>query len=89
MTIHIDKEVELNFEFSEEEYIEKVIVAAMDYVECPYEAEVNVLFTDNIGIQEMNLEYREIDFCFVGTFYIIHRCNNHFFNIFFFRKFKV
>ena len=41
MTIHIDKEVELNFEFSEEEYIEKVIVAAMDYVECPYEAEVN------------------------------------------------
>ncbi len=61
MTIHIDKEVEVNFDFSEKEYIEKVILAAMDYVECPYEAEVNVLFTDNIGIQEMNLEYRNID----------------------------
>lgn len=61
MTIHVDKEVEVNFDFSEEEYIEKVILAAMDYVGCPYEAEVNVLFTDNAGIREMNLEYREID----------------------------
>ena len=61
MTINIDKEVEVNFEFSEEEYIEKVILASMDYVECPYEAEVNVLFTDNAGIHEMNLEYRNID----------------------------
>ena len=61
MTIHIDKEVEVSFDFPEEEYIEKVILAAMDYVECPYEAEVNVLFTDNEGIHEMNREYREID----------------------------
>ncbi len=61
MTIHIDKEVEVKFEFAEEEYIEKVILAAMDYVECPYESEINVLFTDNTGIQEMNLEYRAID----------------------------
>ena len=61
MTINIDKEVEVNFEFSEEEYIEKVILASMDYVACPYEAEVNVLFTDNAGIHEMNLEYRNID----------------------------
>lgn len=61
MTINIDKEVEVRFEFPEEEYIEKVILAAMDYVDCPYEAEVNVLFTDNAGIHEMNLEYREID----------------------------
>ena len=61
MTINIDKEVELNFDFPEEEYVEKVILAAMDFVDCPYEAEVNVLFTDNEGIHEMNREYREID----------------------------
>lgn len=61
MTIHIDKEVDLSFEFSEDEYVEKVILAAMDYVNCPYEAEVNVLFTDNPGIHEMNREYRDID----------------------------
>jgi len=61
MTINIDKEVEVQFAFKEEEYVEKVILAVMDYVDCPYEAEVNVLFTDNAGIHEMNLEYREID----------------------------
>ena len=61
MTINIDKEVELSFTFEPEEYVEKVILAAMDFVECPYEAEVNVLFTDNAGIHEMNMEYRGID----------------------------
>jgi len=61
MTINIDKEIEVNFGFNAEEYIEKVILAAMDYVACPYEAEVNVLFTDNEGIHEMNRDYREID----------------------------
>lgn len=61
MTIHIDKEVELQFDFNEDEFVEKVILATLDYVNCPYEAEVNVLFTDNAGIHEMNLEYREMD----------------------------
>ena len=61
MTINIDKETEINFDFEEEEYVERVILAAMDYVDCPYEAEVNVLFTDNAGIHEMNREYRGID----------------------------
>lgn len=61
MTINIDKEVTVAFDFPEEEYVEKVILAAMDYVDCPYEAEVNVLFTDNAGIHEMNRKYREID----------------------------
>lgn len=61
MTINIDKEVELAFPFDQDEYVEKVIIAAMDFVDCPYEAEVNVLFTDNEGIHEMNKEYREID----------------------------
>ena len=61
MTINIEKEVELRFDFEEDAYVEKVILAALDYVDCPYEAEVNVLFTDNDGIHEMNKEFREID----------------------------
>ncbi|MBP3593377.1 MAG: rRNA maturation RNase YbeY [Lachnospiraceae bacterium] len=61
MTINIDKEVELAFTFDQDEYVEKVILAAMNFVDCPYEAEINVLFTDNAGIQEMNKEYRGID----------------------------
>lgn len=61
MTINIEKEVEITFDFEEDAYVEKVILAALDYVDCPYEAEVNVLFTDNDGIHEMNKEFREID----------------------------
>ena len=61
MTINIEKEIELTFDFDEDAYVEKVILAALDYVDCPYEAEVNVLFTDNAGIHEMNKEFREID----------------------------
>ena len=61
MTINIDKEVELAFTFDQDEYVEKVILAAMDFVDCPYEAEINVLFTDNAGIHEMNKQYRGID----------------------------
>lgn len=61
MTIQIEKEVETSFDFSEEEYAERVIQAALDYVDCPYETEVTVLFTDNAGIQEMNREFRQLD----------------------------
>lgn len=61
MTVQIEKEVETSFDFPAEEYVKKVIEAAMEYAGCPYEAEINVLFTDNDGIQEMNQEFREID----------------------------
>ena len=33
----------------------------MEYAECPYEAEVNLLLTMNEQIHEMNLEFRGID----------------------------
>ena len=43
------------------EKINQVIEAALDYAECPYEAEVNVILTDNDAIQAINKEYRQID----------------------------
>ena len=33
----------------------------MDYVNCPYEAQVNLLLTENEQIHEMNREFRGID----------------------------
>lgn len=60
MTIHIDKEAEATFDFDEDTYIKRVILAALDYVKCPYEAEISVLFTYNAGILEMNLDFRGI-----------------------------
>ena len=34
---------------------------SLDYEKCPYEAEVNVILTDNQAIQEINREHRQID----------------------------
>jgi len=61
LTIHIEEEVSIPFVFDYKALTDKVINGALDYIECPYEAEVNVLFTDNPSIQEINRENREID----------------------------
>lgn len=61
MTIHIEEETNVPFSFDYQALIQKVINASLDYVECPYEAEVSVLLTDNAAIHEINLENREVD----------------------------
>ena len=61
MTFYVENETMHSFDFDVEKTVEKVIVAALDYCKCPYEAEVSVLITDNEGIREINNEHREID----------------------------
>lgn len=61
MTITIDNEVNAVFDFDTEALINEVIIAALDYEECPYEASVEVILTDNEGIHEVNKEQRNID----------------------------
>ena len=61
MTISIEKETDDSLFEDYEEVIRKVIMAAMDYENCPYEAEVSVLLTDDASIQEINREQRGID----------------------------
>lgn len=61
MNIFIEKETELELDFNYEEIIHRVITYSLDYIQCPYEAEVNVTLTDNKGIHEVNKEYRNID----------------------------
>lgn len=61
MTITIDYEAEKKLEISWEKIIRDIIEEALNYEECPYEAEINVLLTDNREIQVMNREYRQID----------------------------
>lgn len=61
MSIEIETEVEITLDFDYKELIVSVINESLDYVECPYEAGVNVLLTDNEAIREMNREYRGID----------------------------
>ncbi len=38
-----------------------MVYAALDYEQCPYEAEVNVVLTDNPSIRQVNREYRNMD----------------------------
>lgn len=61
MTITIEEETQVSFDFDYKKVIESVINQAMDYKNCPYEAEVSVVLTDNASIQELNKEFRRID----------------------------
>ena len=61
MTLYAENETEISFLFSVEETATAVINAVLDAEACPYEATVNLLLTDNVGIREYNRQYREID----------------------------
>lgn len=61
MTINIEYEAEKKLDLPYETIIREVVEEALDYENCPYEAEVNVVLTDNEEIHEVNREYRNID----------------------------
>ena len=61
MTLIFEEEGELRLDLPCEELATKIIEAALDYEECPYEVEVNLLLTMNDEIQEMNQNFRQID----------------------------
>ena len=46
---------------SEEALARRVIEAGLDIVDCPYDAQVSLLITDDEGIREMNRQFRQID----------------------------
>lgn len=61
MTFYVENETEFVFPFSEEEVVEAVATQVLEMEKCPYEAQINVLVTDNAGIREYNRDYRGID----------------------------
>ncbi len=61
MTINIEYEAEKKLNIPYEEIIREVVTATLDYEKCPYEAEVNVLLTDDGEIHRINQEFRGID----------------------------
>lgn len=61
MTIDFENESGRDLGLELYEVAEEVISCALDYMECPYEAQVNLLITDNEEIHKMNLEHRRID----------------------------
>ena len=61
MTIDISYETEVKLDLPYEDIINKVVIAALDYEKCPYEACVSVVLTDNKDIHEINLQTRSVD----------------------------
>jgi probable rRNA maturation factor len=61
MTINFDYETDIILDLEYKDIITRVINEALDYEECPYEAEINVILTDNEAIRAINLEHRNID----------------------------
>lgn len=61
MSIYIENETGTGLDFDYEDVIRKVISYSLDFIQCPYETEINVVITDNDGIHQVNQEYRNID----------------------------
>ena len=61
MTLLFEEEGDLQLPLECKELAERVIEAAADYVDCPYEIEVNLLLTMNEEIHEVNYNYRQVD----------------------------
>ena len=61
MTVTIERESEIPLPFSEQEIAEAVVSATLDYEDCPYEVQVNIILTTNEEIHQINLEQRGVD----------------------------
>jgi len=61
MRIYLEDEGELNLPLNYLELADEVGEAVLDYENCPYEAQVELLLTMNDEIQAINREFREID----------------------------
>ncbi len=61
MTFYVENEINAQFDFDIQETAESVMRTVLEVEKCPYEAQVNLLITDNEGINEFNRQYRNID----------------------------
>lgn len=61
MTLQIENETDLKPDFDYEKEAERIINFTLDYLDCPYETEINLTLTDNDGIREANNSFRSID----------------------------
>lgn len=61
MTSYVENETDIEFEFDIKQLLDTVMEQVLDMEKCPYEAQVNLLITDNQGIHEFNMQYRQVD----------------------------
>lgn len=61
MTFYVENESQEELTFDAEAVGRLVCEAVLEAESCPYEAQVNLVLTDNAGIRELNRECRGID----------------------------
>ena len=61
MTISYEKETELDLGIDCEELARLVGDRVLEQENCPYEAQISLILTDDAGIREVNREYRGLD----------------------------
>ena len=61
MHYFLENETDTIFEFDTLEIIKMIVDEVLDMEGCEYEAQVNVILTDNEGIRAVNKEYRDMD----------------------------
>ncbi|MCI8319896.1 MAG: rRNA maturation RNase YbeY [Dorea sp.] len=61
MTLNFEEEGSIKLPIECEALAGRVAAAALDYIGCPYEAELNLLLTTDEEIRRMNREFRQID----------------------------
>lgn len=61
MSSYVENEVEAEFGFDIKEIMDAVMEEVLEEEGCPYEAQINLLITDDQGIWEFNRRLREVD----------------------------
>ena len=61
MTSYVENETSVVFDFNIKEILDLIMEEVLSQEGCPYEAQVNLLITDNEGIHEFNRQYRQVD----------------------------
>lgn len=60
MTLNIEKEVDIPEKLDYRTIIREVIDAALEFEDCPYEVELNVILTSDEEIAMINRDYRDL-----------------------------
>lgn len=61
MSSYVENEAGTEFEFDIKEIMDAVMDEVLEEEGCPYEAQVNLLITDDEGIRDFNMRLRKVD----------------------------
>ena len=61
MTSYVENETDSGFAFDVKEVADQVVEAVLASEGCPFDAQLNLLITDNAGIRDYNNRFRQID----------------------------